>query len=183
MDMNEISAKIEGTVYEDTVNDAIKSQLNNMSQEVEFSVEDPTADLDTKINAGDAIDEKAMRQEMAREIRNNTELNDRDIDNEVMELMINDSIEAAREIADESMQGLQEDYVDEVEDTIRNLDSKEYDSMEEDMSTDFREFLSSVQQSQNSMFEELDNINDTNDRMSKIKEMKELKNNHDSKLF
>jgi len=183
MDMNEISAKIEGTVYEDTVNDAIKSRLNNMSQEVEFSVEDPTADLDTKINAGDAIDEKAMRQEMAREIRNNTELNDRDIDNEVMELMINDSIEAAREIADESMQGLQEDYVDEVEDTIRNLDSKEYDSMEEDMSTDFREFLSSVQQSQNSMFEELDNINDTNDRMSKIKEMKELKNNHDAKLF
>jgi uncharacterized protein Yka (UPF0111/DUF47 family) len=100
-----------------------------------------------------------------------------------MELMINDSIEAAREIADESMQGLQEDYVDEVEDTIKNLDSKEYDSMEEDMSTDFREFLSSVQQSQNSMFEELDNINDTNDRMSKIKEMKELKNNHGSKLF
>lgn len=170
----EINARIEGTVIEESITNAINDTMNNISQKVDFNVDSPTVDLDTKIKAGDFLDKKSLQQQIGRKIIHNARLNDIEVSSDDMSQMIDRAVSDAEKIANNSIKGLQEDYIEQFENSIEELDSIEYENIEKDMSPEFKDFFDSVKNTQNSLFEELNDIEDTNDRVSRIKEIKEI---------
>lgn len=154
---SEIEGKVSGTVIEDLIDDTIENHINEIEQNVGFEVSSPdNLDLSTKIDLTSSVDGSLIEEEIEKQLEHIAYINNRDINTESIENLTETVSKITGKVASETVEGVSREQIEQVENKLNDLKPKHYDSLIENVDDDMVEFLNTVQESQQDMFDELD---------------------------